>query len=166
MTTIAYRDGVLAADSRETWESEAGGASYSNCEKLFRKVVGRREYLIGTAGGSYLGMVFVDWFKGIGAGFDEPPSILRDAHLEEDFDVLIVARDGVYTANHLCRPVRSAGNRFVAIGSGRKAALAAMFMGASAAKAVAIACKVDPFSAPPIVAMRLEGKARVRRSAV
>lgn len=155
MTTIAYRDGVLAADSRETLDSEAGGTTYGNCEKLFRKRIGRREYLIGTAGGSYLGLVFVDWFEGIGTGFKEPPSILRDAHLDEDFDVVIVAREGVYTANHLCRPVRSIGNQFIAIGSGRKAALAAMHCGRGAREAVVIACKVDPFSAPPIVTMRL-----------
>lgn len=158
MTTIAYRSGIVAADSRETWESEAGGASIGSCEKLFRKRIGRngskREVVIATAGGSYLGMVFYDWFGDLPK---EPPSILRDAHLDEDFDVLVLDRGKVYTANHLCRLIEVK-DPFIAIGSGRKAALAAMHCGRSAREAVAIACKVDPFSAPPIVTMTMPGK--------
>lgn len=152
MTTIAYRNGIIAADSRETWESEAGGTTYGPTEKLFRKRVGKRDVIIGTAGGSYLGMVFFDWYGTAG----EPPSILRDAHLEEDFDVLILDRGKVLTANHLCRAIEVIAP-FTAIGSGRKAALAAMHCGRTAKEAVAIACKVDPFSAPPIVTMTMPG---------
>lgn len=152
MTTIALRAGIIAADSRETWESEAGGTTIGNCEKLFRKRVGKRDVVIGTAGGSYLGMIFVDWYGSTG----EAPIVLRDAHLEEDFDVLILDRGKVYTANHLCRPILVV-DPFIAIGSGRKAALAAMHCGRSAREAVSIACKVDPFSAPPIVTMTMPG---------
>jgi ATP-dependent protease HslVU (ClpYQ) peptidase subunit len=153
VTTIAYRNHVIAADSRETVDSDAGGTTIGQCEKLFRKRVGKRDIVIGTAGGSYLGMVFVDWFDGTAK---EPPSILRDAHLDEDFDVLILDRGKVYTANHLCRPIEVV-SPFTAIGSGRKAALAAMHCGRGAREAVAIACKVDPFSAPPIVTMTMPG---------
>lgn len=159
MTTIAYRAGVIAADSRETYQTEAGGATVNTCEKLFRKRVGRDDYILGTAGGSYLGMIFVDWFPGIKA-CQQPesggklPEILRDAHLEEDFDVLIVSRRGIYTVNHLCRPILCL-DAFVAIGSGRKAALGAMHAGSTAKRAVEIACKVDPYSAPPVRTMRL-----------
>lgn len=152
MTTICYRANIIAADSRETWGSEAGGTSVGNCEKLFRKRVGKRDVVIGTAGGSYLGMVFVDWYGSTA----EPPPILRDAHLDEDFDVLILDRGKVYTANHLCRPILVV-DPFIAIGSGRKAALAAMYCGRSAREAVSIACKVDPYSAPPIVTMTMPG---------
>lgn len=151
MTTIAYRSGVIAADSRETWESEAGGTTYSECEKLFRRRIGKRDVVFGTAGGSYLGLVFIDWF---GKMDKEPPSILRDAHLEEDFDVLILDRGKVYTVNHLCRPVEVV-SPFTAVGSGRKAALALMHAGCGAKRAVEIACKVDPFSAPPIYTMAM-----------
>ena len=156
MTTIAYRANIIAADSRETWDSDAGGTSIGNCEKLFRKRVGKREVIIGTAGGSYLGMIFVDWFGDLGK---EPPTILRDAHLDEDFDVLVLDRGKVYTANHLCRLIEVI-DPFIAIGSGRKAALAAMHCGRSAREAVAIACKVDPYTAPPIVTMTMPGTRR------
>lgn len=152
MTTIAYRAGVVAADSRETWETDAGGASISNCEKLFRKRVGKRDVVIATAGGSYSGMVFVDWF---GSG-KEPPAILSQLDLEEDFTVLVLDRGKVYTANHLCRLVEDV-NQFTAIGSGRKAALAAMYCGRGAREAVVVACKVDPYTALPVVTMRMPG---------
>lgn len=150
MTTIAHRSGIIAADSRETWESDVGGATVSNCEKLFRKRVGRRDVIIATAGGSYSGMVFLDWF---GSGKPEP-SVLSTLDLEEDFTALVLDRGKVYTANHLCRLVEDI-NPFVAIGSGRKAALAAMYCGRGAREAVAVACKIDPYSAPPIVTMRV-----------
>lgn len=147
MTTIAHRSGIIAADSRETW---GDGDSTSNCEKLFRKRVGRRDVIIATAGGSYSGMVFLDWF---GSGKPEP-SVLSTLDLEEDFTALVLDRGKVYTANHLCRLVEDI-NPFVAIGSGRKAALAAMYCGRGAREAVAVACKIDPYSAPPIVTMRV-----------
>lgn len=155
MTSIAYRDGVIAADSRETYCTEAGGSTVNRCEKLFRKRVGRREIIIGTAGGSYAGMIFVDWY-----GSGKPiPDVLHDLDLEEDFDVLILDRSKVYVCNHLCRPVEVI-EPFVAIGSGRKAALAAMHCGRSAREAVRIACLLDPYSAPPIVTMRLATRKR------
>lgn len=154
MTVIAYRSGILAADSRESTEGEAGGISYTTCEKLFRKRVGRRDVLIGTAGGSYLGMVFVDWYQGRSTKFSEPPAVLRDADLAEDFEILLVEEHGVYTVNHLCRPVKII-EPFAAIGCGRKAALALMHHGASARKAVELTCRVDPLCGFPIRTMRL-----------
>lgn len=157
MTAIAYRSGIVAADSRETWDGEAGGISFAICEKLYRKKIGRREAIIATAGGTYLGLTFVDWFQGVENCIGKPaqlPEVLRDAHLEEDFEVLIIERSGIYHANHLCRPVRVI-EPFTALGCGRKAALAAMHMGATAKRAVEIACKVDPFCALPVHTMRL-----------
>ena len=148
MTTIAYKAGIIAADSRETYCTDAGGSTVSRCEKLFRKKVGRREVIIGTAGGTYAGMLFVDWY---GSGKDRP-AVLTDLDLEEDFDVLILEHGKVFTCNHLCRPVEVL-DPFCAIGSGRKAALAAMHCGRSAREAVRIACLLDPYSAPPIVTM-------------
>lgn len=148
MTTIAYKAGLIAADSRET-----DGNTVGVCEKLFRKRVGKRDVVIATAGGSYAGMLFFDWF---GSG-KEPPSILSTLNLEEDFDVLILDRGKVYTANHLCRPIEVI-TPFIAIGSGDMAALAAMHCGRGAREAVRIACKIDPYSAAPIVTMSMPGR--------
>lgn len=149
MTTIAFRDGVFAADSRETWESDAGGTVSRTCEKLFRKRLGKRDVVIATAGGSYAGMIFVDWY-----GSGKPvPDILADLDTEEDFAVLVTDRGKLFHGNHLCRLVEVR-DPFTAVGSGYKAALAAMHCGRSAREAVRIACLLDPYSAPPIVSMR------------
>lgn len=147
MTVIAYRSGVICADSRETW----GDSTTNRCEKLFRKKVGKREHVIGTAGGSYSGMVFVDWY----GSNKEPPEVLtKHLTLEEDFEVMVWDGRHVYTANHLCRLVKVI-EPFMAVGSGRKAALAAMYMGADARKAVEIACKIDPYCALPLSFIKL-----------
>jgi hypothetical protein len=153
VTTIAYRGGIIAADSLETHSSEAGGTSTGLCEKLFRKRIGRREIVIGTAGGSFLGMVFVDWFDGTSR---EPPPILRDAHLDEDFDILVLDRGKVFQANHLCRLVEVI-EPFTAIGSGRKVALGALEAGCGARRAGEIAARRCPYTGGPIKTMAMPG---------
>lgn len=157
MTTIAYKAGIVAADTRETYTTEAGGSTIHRCEKLFRKRVGRRDVIIATAGGTYAGMLFVDWY-----GTGKPtPDILADLDLEEDFDVLIFDRGKIYGCNHLCRPVEVI-DPFTAIGSGRKAALGAMHAGKNAYEAVRIACLLDPYSALPIKTMLVPGRSNHR----
>ncbi len=160
MTTITYRNGVLAADSRVTVDSEAGGSRNFICEKLFRKSIPgpdgtAEEVILATAGDSSSGMVFVDWY---GSG-QPPPELLVTG--EADFTVLILKRDGLYEVDAWCRPIKIL-DEFYAVGSGTKAALGAMHMGASAQRAVEIACRIDPYSAPPIITMRLNsGKQKV-----
>jgi hypothetical protein len=150
MTVIAYRAGIIAADSRTTSDN----GTVTQCEKLYRKKVGKREIIIGTAGNDYLGMVFVDWYKGVQTDFAQPPEILRDAHLDEDFEVVILERGHVYTANHLCRPIKVI-TPFHAIGCGALGAWTAMAGGASARRAVELTCMYDPYCAPPVVTMRM-----------
>ncbi len=153
MTTIAYRNGTIAADSRTTLETEGGGARMFLCEKLFRKTVTLKdgktqEVIIATAGESTPGMVFLDWFW----SGQEPPERLIDG--EADFTCLVLQEDGLFEYDAWCRGIQIL-DEFYAIGSGAKAALAAMYMGASAAKAVEIACRIDFYSGPPITTMRL-----------
>ena len=56
MTTIAYKNGIVAADSRVTVECEAGGHRVFSSKKLFRKVVEFQgevqEVILATAGES------------------------------------------------------------------------------------------------------------------
>lgn len=144
MTTVAYRAGVMAADSRITEDSEAGGTRLGKCEKLYRKA----DAIIGLAGESEPGLVFLDWY---GSG-KEAPEIL--VHGEADFSALVLTDKGLFSYGRWCRGEKVL-NKFWAIGSGAKAALAAMECGAGAVEAVRIACKVDPYSAPPIRAMSL-----------
>lgn len=157
MTTIATRAGIIAADSRET-DEEAG--TFEPCQKLFRKLVGRganrRHVIIGTSGGTYAGMVFVDWY---GSGLPVPAILFTLDPTDEDFEVLILDRGKVYTCNHFCRPVEVVAN-YTAIGTGKMAALAAMRCGRGAAEAVRIACNIDPYSGLPITVMSAPGRRR------
>lgn len=152
MTTIAFRGGVMAADSCVSIETEAGGARKFKCEKLFRKTIGKgrakRQVIMGLSGESSPGLLYLDWY-----GSDkDPPTQLIDG--QADFSALILTVDGLFEADAYCRPERII-EPFYAIGSGAKAALGAMHAGASARRAVEIACRIDPFSSPPIVTMRL-----------
>jgi ATP-dependent protease HslVU (ClpYQ) peptidase subunit len=144
MTTIAYKDGVMAADSRCTVGSEGGGDRVFRCEKLFH----RHGALIGTAGESGSGLIFVDWY---GSG-DDAPSELIDGGAE--FDCIVVdVKGAIWLFDRWCKGERVL-EPFWAVGSGAKAALGAMHAGASAKRAVEIACKIDPWSAPPIITKR------------
>lgn len=148
MTVIAYRDGVLAADSRTTTESEAGGIRHFKCQKLFRK----KGSIIATAGENGPGLAFIRWY-GSGRPFPEVFAIG-----EADFSCLVLTAKGLFeydkwgVAEKITLPKTAP---FYAIGCGAKAALGAMHMGASARKACAVACRVDPLCDFPIVSMSL-----------
>jgi hypothetical protein len=152
MTTIVYRGGIIAADTRATISSEAGGSRLTKCEKLFRKCIGkgktREHVIIGTAGEGFPALLFVDWY---GTG-KEPPSQLIDG--DADFTCVVLTRHGLYEYDKYCRGEKQIGP-FYACGSGAKAALGALYMGANAKRAVEIACLIDPYSAPPITTLCL-----------
>jgi hypothetical protein len=144
----------MAADSCVSLETEAGGARKFKCEKLFRKTIGKgrskKQVILALSGESSPGLLFLDWY---GSGVKDPPSQLIDG--DADFSALILTDDGLFEADAYCRPERII-EPFYAIGSGAKAALGAMHAGASARRAVEIACRIDPYSTPPIVTMRLK----------
>lgn len=153
MTTIAYKNGVIAADSCVSLQTEAGGSRKFKCEKLYRKTIGKgrskRQVIIALAGESFPGLMFLDWY---GSG-KEPPTQLIDG--QADFTALVLTNEGLFEADAYCRPDKII-DQFYAVGSGAKAALGAMHAGASAKRAVEIACLIDPYTAPPIVTMRLK----------
>ena len=105
MTTIAYRDGILAADSMFTVSTEAGGArKFHVCSKLFRKevTVGRRKHpvIIATAGETSPANVFVDWY---GSGKPIPDTLL---HIGGDFSCLVLTPKGLFEYDVYCFPDR------------------------------------------------------------
>jgi hypothetical protein len=143
MTTIAVRGGIIAADSWATHWSEEGGARRHVCAKLYRKRVteGRKSFdvIIATAGESSPALVFVDWY---GSGRVMPEVLLNK---QADFLCLILTPSGLYEVDEFCRPDLVL-EPFYAIGSGAKAALAAMHCGRSAVEAVRIASRIDPYT--------------------
>lgn len=156
MTTIAFKNGVIAADSRVTVSSDAGGDRNFHCEKLFRRRVTingkEQEVIMATAGESAPGSLFVEQF-GSGKSLAEIREVFGDSDV--DFTILLVTQAGLFEVDKWCvmEPVYEP---FYSIGSGAKLAMGAMEAGASAARAVEIACKRDPYTAPPIVTMRLK----------
>lgn len=148
MTTIAYRDGIIAADSRLTYTTEAGGSRKHSCVKLFRKTVtqGKKTFdvIIATAGESSPALVFYDWY---GSGKPIPDVLL---HHGGDFTCLILTPKGLFEADVYCRP-DLVQEPFYAIGSGSKEALTAMHCGKSAIEAVRMASLVDPYTGGRIV---------------
>jgi hypothetical protein len=163
VTTIAVRDGIVAADSWETHWSEEGGACRHTCTKLFRKrvVEGRRAHdvIIATAGSTSPGMIFVDWY---GSG-KEIPRVLLDR--ESDFLCLVLTPKGLFEVDEYFRPVQIL-EPFYSIGSGSKAALAAMHCGRSAVEAVRIAARIDPYTGGRVISMKLDDQpARARKKA-
>lgn len=153
MTTVAYRDGILAADSLATYSTEAGGSRKHTCRKLYRKRIteGRKAFdvVIATIGESSPGLVFVDWY---GSGKPIPDVFL---HLGGDFTCLVLRPDGLYEFDVYCHGER-VDEEFYAAGSGAKAALAALHCGKSAIEAVRIACRIDPYSGGRVVSESLE----------
>jgi ATP-dependent protease HslVU (ClpYQ) peptidase subunit len=164
VTTIAYRNGIVAADSRVTTDSEAGGSRAFKCVKLFRKEVRINgitvPVILAAAGEAFSGELFVEKFNG-----ESVDDVTRDNFImgDADFTVLIITElNEIFEVDKWCHMV-PVDEEFYAIGSGAKAALGAMHMGASAKRAVEIACKIDPFTAEPVVTMSLKIKSRKRR---
>jgi hypothetical protein len=146
MTVIAYRDGVLAADSRAVVNSDDGGLRhFGGSTKLFRKAGA----VIATAGESAPGLVFVDWY---GSGKKAPERLVTG---DADFVCIVLTKDGLFEYDKWCRGEKLE-QPFYAIGCGAKAALGAMHMGASAEQACVVACRIDAYCAEPIVTMTLE----------
>lgn len=150
MTTIAFRDGILAADSRAVWADSVIG----RCMKLYRvrsKVDPvKGDAIVGIAGVTSAAMLFIDWLE-VGG---EPRLHDRGVSDSLDFECLLVHKSGLWCSDRLCRLER-VDDDFMAIGSGRMAALGAMHAGKGAIDAVRIATRIDPNSGGRVVSMTL-----------
>lgn len=144
MTTIAYRNNIMAADSACFDSTLYQG----EVDKLWiLPPVG----LIGCCGEIGAMIHFVDWLRD-GRDRKKKPDLPDDC----DFESIVVNSDGevAHFDRHLV-PIRVA-NDFHAIGSGRKLALGAMMAGASADEAVKIACHYDIVTREPVRTIRLQ----------
>lgn len=149
MTTVAFRDGIMAADSRYS-ETSVGA---TRGPKIFRKKVGKREALIGIAGDVWAAMLFVDWY---GTNNTELYKTLTGM-TDDGFSAMIWDKKKLFEANRYCRPTEI-DEPYYAIGSGGVHAITAMDCGKSAAQAVQMAMKRDVYSGGRIVTLTLEAK--------
>jgi 20S proteasome alpha/beta subunit len=143
MTTIAYRDGALAADRLIT----SSGVRDSKTTKLFQRGDGA---LIACAGNAFLSAAYCRWFLDGENG--ERPSLGVDAN--DNAGGIIVRPDGVVETfdRHGWITVDC---EFLAMGSGRESALGAMVMGADARRAVEVAAEIDIYTGTEIDVLRL-----------
>lgn len=145
MTTIAYRDGVLAGDSlccRAGWKV---GATF---RKVFKTPDGR---LIGLCGDAAHIMKLVEWLM-------MPPKnrLGERPRLDKDtgtvVEVLSNGKARYYEHDHY----HDTNDRYWSVGSGSIAALVAMDMGADAATAVRAAARRDDSTGGKVRTVRLK----------
>ena len=151
MTTLAYRAGVMASDSR----AYAGNSlSIGNKPKIHRLKDGSIFAVSSRVPG--IDSVLREWVER-GAVLALAPRVDT-----RTFTLLLVKPTGAvfYAENEftLSGPLQG---EFFAIGSGDNIALGAMAMGADAVRAVAIACELDVWTKGPIMTMKLKELERV-----
>lgn len=139
MTTIAVDAvaGVMAADSKTS-----DGSVKWTAQKIER--IG--ESLYGAAGEVQDIEAFLAWRR---RGTPPKPRI-RD----EAFVALELNKDGLFRWEYKLKPFPPGSDKH-AIGTGAMAAMAAFEMGASAERAVEVACMVDDGSGPPLQVLTL-----------
>lgn len=132
MTTIAYRDGVMAADS----QAGCGTTRRGETQKIFR--VG--PYVVGFSGALGHALRFLKWVE------DGMPDARPEIPREDGFRALVAEADGtLLTFDDDLMPQRIDAP-FHATGSGVEIALGAMAAGASAEEVVKIAAQFDVYT--------------------
>lgn len=148
MTTVAFRDGVIAADTLGI----KGVSARRICKKLWRM----ENAVIGFAGNYQDGVNFVEWWRK-GHNMSELPKFIqyRGSDDAPDFTAIVLTKAGAFewTEHFQSTPIP---DEFYAVGSGQMAALAAMVMGASADEAVRIASQVDVYTGTQVETMSLK----------
>lgn len=140
MTTIAYRNGIMVADTRAFF-------NHGRPIGITTKIFNTNGILYGASSGSPgVGSTLCEWFKATGGDVEKMPERLE----KESFTFLAVNPDGVgrFFSEEWCWKAVQA--PFYALGSGTEYALGALYHGASAKEAIEIACKCDVWSEPPL----------------
>lgn len=160
MTSIAYRSGIVACDSRLT---DGDTVLPQRIQKIRW---GKRNPVIYAVCGAFVDCcAAVDWLE------DGPlPWISKRLPVRDHFDLGDHSSVMVIEQSRRVHFVEGkhwfeATGDFFAMGSGQVAALAAMHCGASAKKAVEIACKLDAGSALPVHYLNLANPPKGRRNA-
>lgn len=144
MTTIAYRRGKLAADSRATvngWIQHG-----TSIDKMFRLQDGG---VAAITGDTAKGMELVQWLQS--GGESQRPS----PDLGDDAQVIRMLPDGLLRI-YEAAAYYDLDVPFAAWGSGMPPALAALHMGADPIQAVRVAALIDPCTGGDIIEMSVK----------
>jgi len=142
MTTIAANRECMSADTRVSIET---GQHYP-ATKIFR--IG--ESLFGTAGHAMMCLVMIEWLKTPQRNRDRLyKQWSEENYYREECWLLELNPRGLFLWDGWGLPEKILSDH-MAIGSGAKAALAAMAVGAEPEKAVKVAAGIDIYTHPPI----------------
>ena len=129
MTTIAYKDGILAADTRITW---------GNIYGLSRKIHIIDHQVFGIAGSTEMEEKILAFYRG---ELKKQPSLLKK------FEIIkldLETKKASWAQNNLYySPIEM---EFYSIGSGWQCAMTAMHMGLKASDAVKAASELDVYT--------------------
>ena len=142
LTTIAANSRTMAGDTVTLHDDIKGS---------YRKVYVVQDMVVGIAGCMDSGTLFVQWCE---RGMN---SKSKPRNLADEFTGLILNESGLYEYRNFMVPMKIERECW-AIGSGAKAALGAMHMGASPEQAVQIACEIDLVSEGPVFTEELQQK--------
>ena len=144
MTAIAYRDGIMAAD---TAVYNGHGARVGHQHKII--VV--EGYLVASCGPAAVQHIISRWIAGGCVGSPDFGSIKT-----EDIGAIVVRPDGVVLRfSEDADPITGLIAPFHAVGSASGLMMGAMAHGATAEKAVLIACDLDAYAGGPVQVERL-----------
>lgn len=153
MTTIVYRNGFLAADTRAY---SGDKPPIGQKTKIFRNDA--KQLACGTSSSVVgIGEHFWKWLNGQIS--DERFNAIFDNNEEKRFTALVIEKGRVFLYDDSIFPTGPLTADYFAIGSGEEYALGALEMGASAEQAVRVACKHDIWSQEPIMVMDLRTSA-------
>jgi hypothetical protein len=146
MTVVAYRNGVLAADSGEAWGGEM--------RPIARKVYNTGKYLISLSGKFLHIVAYLEWRKEIQDDHKNPSTFYKDIEklhaVDEDSTIILAGKDGgVWLMTGGFATLRNV--EYDTIGAGGDIALGAMAAGANAVEAVQIACENDMACMGPVM---------------
>jgi len=139
MTTIVYRDGILAAD---TAVFDRG----TYCGQAIKITSAPSGLVAGSAGCMGDAAALRDWVLDGAAG--DPPK-WRD----EDSEGILIQNGVVYWIGPGQKKIAYDAAPYIAIGSGFQVAMGALAMGASAERAVEIACDLDNRTRRPVTVL-------------
>lgn len=146
MTTIAFDGKTMACDTRVVCGS--------NCYNTDTKIYENDAYVIGVAGDAGVGSMLIDC-----------PYILQARPYEFDFEALVYLKDAekVYKVafykswDCALSSVIPVADVYSAVGSGAPYALAAMYLGNTATRAITVAAQFDTNTGGKIITKQLLG---------
>lgn len=141
MTTIAFKDGYISADSNTTVGNIFGGTT----KKI--KIIG--DIIIACAGSSRQATQFYEWV--------EDGMIKKDRVKLDSMRALVYRQGKIWVMERDCILFRTKAP-FFAIGSGSELASGAMQFGATAEEAVKVACKLDNCSGGKVYTINCKTK--------